>query len=531
MKKQIKFLMLTAILSFSVYAYSQKGRVGINTTDPKTTLDVSGKTDTLGNLLTTDVTGLQAPRLTRAELTDKGNSLYGSDQKGALVYITDVSTGDNASQRVNITTIGYYYFDGSVWQKIGSGGVTSNTWTLLGNEGTTAGTNFIGTKDKQDLVAKVNNTEIFRATWDEANTAARLAVGQTTAVTVASAASGSTAAQRLAKLTISGGDASINGVTVGFGGGQISSNTIVGNGALYNNATGINNVAIGNASLNLNAVGTGNTSVGYQSLTSNTGGNANTATGFRSLANNTTGGNNTANGLMSLQSNTTGDFNTASGYNSLYYNSSGIGNTAFGTQTLVLNTTGSFNTASGYRALNNLSSAGSNNNIALGYYAGTSQTAGSNNIIIGANINAPNLTGSNQMNIGNIIYGTGINTATPEAGNIGIGTIAPISKLEVNGAATNKVAYDAAAATIIDYSKSNLAYTTANAGAFTLTNMKDGGTYTLSVRGATSGTSVFTAAGFSVRYINNRASVANTHTIYTFVVMGSVIYVYMATAI
>jgi hypothetical protein len=76
------FLMLTGT------AFAQEGRVGINTTDPKTTFDVNGKKDGSGNLLTTDITGMQAPRLTRAELTAKGNVLYGTDQKGALVYIT-----------------------------------------------------------------------------------------------------------------------------------------------------------------------------------------------------------------------------------------------------------------------------------------------------------------------------------------------------------------------------------------------------------------------------------------------------------
>lgn len=123
MKKNItKLYTALAFLLFSISAYAQQGRVGINTTDPKTTLDVTGKTDTSGNLLTTDMTGLQAPRLTRAELTAKGNALYGADQKGTLVYITDVSGGDATSQRINITVSGYYYFDGTVWQRLANGG-------------------------------------------------------------------------------------------------------------------------------------------------------------------------------------------------------------------------------------------------------------------------------------------------------------------------------------------------------------------------------------------------------------------------
>lgn len=38
----------------------------------------------------------------------------------------------------------------------------SGGWSLTGNSGTTAGTNFIGTTDARDLVFKTNNTEAFR---------------------------------------------------------------------------------------------------------------------------------------------------------------------------------------------------------------------------------------------------------------------------------------------------------------------------------------------------------------------------------
>lgn len=47
MKKQ---LLTVAILATSLF-YAQEGRVGINTTDPKTTLDVRGKVGSDGNLL------------------------------------------------------------------------------------------------------------------------------------------------------------------------------------------------------------------------------------------------------------------------------------------------------------------------------------------------------------------------------------------------------------------------------------------------------------------------------------------------
>ena len=114
-------------------------------------------------------------------------------------------------------------------------------------------------------------------------------------------------------------------------------------------------------------------------------------------------------------------------------------------------------------------------------------------------------------------------------GLVGIGTTTPTSRFEVNGSATNTAAFNAAAATSINFAASNLAYTTASAGAFTLTNIKDGGTYTLAVQGATSGTASFTASGFTVKTVNNGPTTADKHTLYTFLVIGTNVYVYMAT--
>ena len=82
-------------------------------------MDVTGKVGTDGKSLPDDITGLQAPRLTREELTNKA-LIYGSDQKGALIYITDISGGDAGvtTPRKNVTSVGYYYFDGNDWIKL-----------------------------------------------------------------------------------------------------------------------------------------------------------------------------------------------------------------------------------------------------------------------------------------------------------------------------------------------------------------------------------------------------------------------------
>jgi hypothetical protein len=149
-------ILLNIILLISSISYSQ---VGINNSDPKTTLDVSAKRDGLGAISdNTQKYGLQAPRLTRAEMTALTSS-YGADQKGAMIYITDVSGGDNSGTRVNMDAVGYYYFDGSVWQKLSGGGSsgdatndawvndTANTMVKLGtkSDGSSrdAGTDFV----------------------------------------------------------------------------------------------------------------------------------------------------------------------------------------------------------------------------------------------------------------------------------------------------------------------------------------------------------------------------------------------------
>ena len=121
----------------------------------------------------------------------------------------------------------------------------------------------------------------------------------------------------------------------------------------------------------------------------------------------------------------------------------------------------------------------------------------------------------------------------PVGGNVGIGTSNPISKLEVNGAATNTTAYNAGLATAILFSNSNLAYTSASPTAFSLQGMKDGGTYTLAVQGTTSGTSSFigknpSLVDFVFKSVNNGSTIAGKQTLYTFIVMGTTVYVYMA---
>ena len=205
------------------------------------------------------------------------------------------------------------------------------------------------------------------------------------------------------------GDAAINGLTVGRGAGNVSSNTAMGANALAANTSGNQNTANGFQALFSNTTGSSNTANGLQALYYNTTGNNNTANGVNALLSNTTGNSNTANGVSALYSNTTGIYNTANGFQALFSNTTGSYNTANGFQALFYNTTGSSNTANGLQALysnttgyqntaNGLGALQYNttgfNNTANGLYALFYNTTGNNNTANGLQALFYNTTGS-----------------------------------------------------------------------------------------------------------------------------------------
>jgi hypothetical protein len=130
------------------------GQVGVNINTPKATLDVAARA-TNGSR----AEGLLAPRLTGDQIKT-GDGQYGSAQEGMIVYATS-AVSSTSPKTINITSEGYYFFDGSIWQK-----VTPNIggWSTKGTSGTTVGTNFIGTTNNTDLVMKTNNLETLRFT-------------------------------------------------------------------------------------------------------------------------------------------------------------------------------------------------------------------------------------------------------------------------------------------------------------------------------------------------------------------------------
>jgi hypothetical protein len=131
----------------------------------------------------------------------------------------------------------------------------------------------------------------------------------------------------------------VQGMTIGLGGGAVVSNTVVGNVAFNSNTSGQNNTAIGESALFSNTTGTANVAVGRRALFASNSAQ-NVALGNDSLRFNTAA-NNTAVGYFSLYNNTTGASNTSIGHNSGNTTTTGSGNVFIGKDAVALNATDS----------------------------------------------------------------------------------------------------------------------------------------------------------------------------------------------
>jgi hypothetical protein len=123
------------------------------------------------------------------------------------------------------------------------------------------------------------------------------------------------------------------------------------------------------------------------------------------------------------------------------------------------------------------------------------------------------------------------------AGNVGVGTTAPNDTLEVNGTIRTKAAYNNVSSTTIDWSKGNTQYTASGCSgtAFTFSNMRDGGVYTLVVTGTFSASCTFgqtspdtlsgTPGSGNFYFLPANATPTGSNVIYSFMRTGSNVYV------
>ena len=139
----LKRLLLFLFVFLQSTIYGQN--VGINTTgsapDPSAMLDIEESSK-----------GLLIPRVALSA----SNSASPITAPATSLLVFNTATAGSAPNNV---TPGYYYWNGSSWSRFNLAG---DSWDLLGNEGTSSATNFLGTTDAVDLVLRTNNIEQVR---------------------------------------------------------------------------------------------------------------------------------------------------------------------------------------------------------------------------------------------------------------------------------------------------------------------------------------------------------------------------------
>jgi hypothetical protein len=144
-----KSIFLSFIFMFSTLLFSYAQNVGISDAGASFTPDPSSVLE-----LKSSLRGLLIPRMTTAQRVTLG---LVPAIAGLLVYDTDLTT--------------FYYWDATAtaqWRPLLASSRASSVagssagWTTLGNAGTVAATNFLGTTDAIDLVFRTNNTEKMR---------------------------------------------------------------------------------------------------------------------------------------------------------------------------------------------------------------------------------------------------------------------------------------------------------------------------------------------------------------------------------
>lgn len=185
------FLIALFFLAF-LNGYAQ---VGINTVgDPTSTLEVNGSfaqkvnTVTANTSLTIDnaivICNNGATEITITLPSPAGISgrTYSIKRNATSTANVTIAGTINGATNLILTAAGQtetLFSDGTEWKSLSNYDTSSATtgWSLTGNTGTTAGTNYIGTTDAKDLVLKTNATSRVNVTSAGVTTIGNIATG------------------------------------------------------------------------------------------------------------------------------------------------------------------------------------------------------------------------------------------------------------------------------------------------------------------------------------------------------------------
>jgi hypothetical protein len=398
--------------------------------------------------------GLLIPRVTLSSLSD--NFTIASPAIGLIVY-------DNG---VNLSK-GFYYWNGSRWNKFSSGGSISDS------DGDTKITLESAPGANEDYISfytglKGLNKEVIRINRNRLefkNTGNSVFIGDSTGYNDILNDHRNTFVGNVAGKN---GSWNINCVFVGYKSGYIAegsySNTFIGTYTGSNNLNGSGNTFIGDESGYFNTYGKENVFVGNFSGYHNSTGNWNVFIGKEAGINNTSGNQNVFAGSYCGFSNTTGNYNTFFGDRSGYYNTSGYENSFFGTWAGTSNTNGYYNTFLGVNS--GFSNTIGNRNVYLGNFSGQNNVSGNNNVFIGESAGKNNISGSSNVFIGNKcganetgsnkLYIDNSSTSAPLlSGDFLKDSLSVNGKLNINGS----VSYNLTIQTVSSYTPASNDYT------------------------------------------------------------------------
>jgi hypothetical protein len=291
------------------------------------------------------------------------------------------------SNTANGTTALYSNTTGEANTAFGTSALFTNT-TGASNTATGVNALLVNTTGSENIA--IGRNALFANTTGTSNTAVGFRAGTINTTGTLNTFIGNNATASLNNLT--------NATAIGNGASVTADNTIqLGNSSVLN--LRVNAITVGRGGGGV----TSNTALGFNTLNANTTGIDNTAIGSSALAANISGGGNTATGKDALRLNTSGTSNNAAGVWSLYNNTQGSNNIAIGNSSLFTNVLGSKNTAMGIDALKltNPAIANTGDNTAIGYQAGHTNTTGSNNTFIGSGAVGSSATASNEITLGN----------------------------------------------------------------------------------------------------------------------------------
>lgn len=337
------------VLFFLLIGFANLANAQVKIGDNPTTINK-------GSILELESTdkGLLSPRIALTNTTTWSLATGSLPVAGMMVYntkkVVDGFAGTVAYPVAGADGTGLYYWDGTGWVAT-KGAAASNDWTILGNTGTSALTNYLGTTDPVDLVFRTTATERMRITAD-----GNIDIPNSSSTT-----------------------AIITKAGLPFIHNNGNESTAVGVGALNLAATGIRNDAFGYEALRDVTSGFQNTAIGRYSLRMLQSGNDNVAMGNRTLENLISGSGNIGVGRSVMPGLQTGSDNTSIGAgSSLQIKPGASSNTVIGALA-----GGSLNPGMGIGS----------SNVLIGFEAGNVHTGDNRLMIDVSSTNAPLIDG------------------------------------------------------------------------------------------------------------------------------------------